>query len=183
MESYNMKEKINGRIIWNAASKTGLIFAAVTIACTLLKNGAAAIMSGFPLTITAIVLWALQFFGCIFLMRFFMKKLVSDFDDVTNAETFKLGRRIALFSAFLVAGFSAIMVLVKPETITEAFDTAIAQYSSMLDSNSLSAIESMKENMPVITFFSTFIYCFLYGYLLSFIMSRYFPDSNPFKNE
>ena len=34
-------------------------------------------------------------------------------------------------------------------------------------------VEGMMDNLPIITFFSQWIYCFLYGSVLSSIMSRY----------
>ena len=36
-----------------------------------------------------------------------------------------------------------------------------------------SELESMMDNLPIITFFSQWIYCFLYGTVLASIMSRY----------
>ena len=99
-----MKETISNRIIWNMAAKTGLVFAAVTIACNLLKRGIVALdPSPFVLTLLSGIVWAAEFFGCIYLMIFFLKKLVRDFAGVRNTDTYKYGRRIALLSAILIA--------------------------------------------------------------------------------
>ena len=72
------------------------------------------------------------------------------------------------------------MLYINPDAIEQAFNIALSQYSSMLDSNLLTIIENFKDNMPMISFFSNFIYCFLYGTILSSILSRYIPKTDPF---
>ena len=102
-----MKETIDNRTIWNNAAKTALVFAAVTIVCNLLKRGLAALNPpSFLLMLGSFVLWAAEFIGCIYLMIFFMKKLVRDYEGVINTDTYKYGRRIALLSAIVIASVS-----------------------------------------------------------------------------
>lgn len=177
-----MKEPISGRIIWNAAAKTGLVFAAVTIGCNLLKRGIIALeLSTFVAGALNAILWAGELVGCIYLMILFMRKLVKDYDGVQNEDTNRYGRRIALLSAILIASANYLILTFTPEAkLQEEIDAALAAYGSMLDSNTLSMMEEMMQNLPIITFFSNLIYCFLYGTVLSAILSRSIPARDPF---
>lgn len=179
-----MKESISSRLIWGEASKSALAFAAVTICCGLIKRGIAAWDPGtFVTALLGAILWAGEFFGCIWLMMFFMRKLVRDFDGVMNTDTNRYGRRIALLSAIVIASVNFLILYFTPdEELQKTIDEALAAYASMLDSNSMSVMEDMMQNLPVITFFSNLIYCFLYGTLLSAILSRGIPQPDPFAN-
>lgn len=171
-----MKEKITGSIIWNEASVAGLFLGVFSALIMLLKQ-----LAGMPMIIHAI-LWAVEFFGCIMMMRHFMKKLASDYAGVTSADTFRYGRRIALFSAVIVAAASfAILLTIGKEAMAEAIDTLTE--SPLLDSNSRRMMEDMQDKMPVITFFTNLIYCYLYGTVLSKILSGGIPGDNPFDGD
>jgi hypothetical protein len=50
----------------------------------------------------------------------------------------------------------------------------------MMDSNSLSMVDSYLERLPEITFISNLIYCFAFGTVLSAILSRNIPSTDPF---
>ena len=175
-------ETISNGDIWNAAAKTGLVFAAVTIACSLLKQGVAAM--GAPTFVTYLlngVLWAAEFLGCIWLMIFFMKKMVRDYSGVTNFDTRRYGRRIALFSAILIATVNYLILHFMPEEkLQENIDQILSAYGTMLDSNTLSMMNDMMQDLPLITFVSNLIYCYLYGSILSAILSRGIPAPDPF---
>ena len=177
-----MKETISNRIIWNSAAKTALVFAAVTVACNLLKRGIVALdLPAFVMTLLSGLVWAAEFFGCICLMAFFMKKLVRDYDGVLNTDTYKYGRRIALLSAILIASTEFLILYLSPEEkLQEMIDSMLSAYVSMLDSNTLSVMEDTLQNLPAITFVSNLIYCFLYGTVLSAILSRRIPMPDPF---
>lgn len=179
-----MKETIDNRTIWNNAAKTALVFAAVTIVCNLLKRGLAALNPpSFLLLLGSGVLWAAEFVGCIYLMIFFMKKLVGNYEGVINADTYKYGRRIALLSAILISSVEFLILYFSPEEkLQEMIDTMLAGYASMFDSNTLSVMEETLQNLPAITFVSNLIYCFLYGTILSAILSRSIPQPDPFAN-
>lgn len=177
-----MKETISNSLIWNKAAVTGVVFAAVTITCGLLAKGLAALqLNGFVSGLLSFLIWAAQFGGCIWLMIFFMKKLVAAYDGVTNSDTNRYGRRIALFSAILIAVVNFFILYFTPEAkMQEMIDEALGAYGSMLDSNSLAMMEEMLQNLPVLTFFGNLIYCFLYGTILSAILSRNIPAPDPF---
>lgn len=168
-----MKEKITDTIIRDQAAKVGLIFGACSVSFLLVKQVVS--LSG----ISIFILWAAEFIGCIMMMRYFMRKLVSDFDGVTSRDTFRYGRRIAMFSAIIVAGASLVFMLtISKEAVAEAMNSIIE--SPMLDSNSRAMLEDMQDKIPVIAFFSNLIYCYLYGTCLSKILSLNIPEQNPF---
>ena len=180
-----MEETINNRIIWSAASVAGLAFAAITILCGQLQKGIAALeLSTFVAGLLYSIVWIAEFAGCIYLMIFLMRKLVRDYEGVTGADTNRYGRRIALFSAIVIATVNYLILYFTPaDKLQEMTDTVLATYSSFLDANSQAMMEEMLPNLPAITFFSNLIYCFLYGTILSAILSRFIPSSNPFASE
>ena len=96
-------EKINNSIIRNEAGKDGLILGLVTILFMLASQFAGKIDSPALTGVLGFFLWLAKFLGCIFLMRFFMKKLVAGYDGVIGADTFRLGVWIALFSALILS--------------------------------------------------------------------------------
>ena len=139
------------------------------------------ISSSVALSLITTLLWIAKFVGCIYILKAFMQALVDSYDGVQRRQTLRLGVFASLFSALIFSAANLADVLyISPDAIEQAFDIALSQYSAMLDSNSLAAIDSLKGNMPAITFFSNFIYCFLYGTVLSSILSRYVPKSDPF---
>ncbi|MBQ4288039.1 MAG: DUF4199 family protein, partial [Bacteroidales bacterium] len=82
-------------------------------------------------------LWLAKFLGCIFLMRWFMSRLVAKYEGVIGADTFRLGVWIALFSALILSAFTLVnMLYISPDAVSESFDQIFAQMGPMLDSNS-----------------------------------------------
>ena len=176
-----MKDEFTNGASWNEAAKAGLYLGAVSSVyigiSELLQMIDGAVLQGFLKTL----FWAVKFALCIWLMVFLMRNLVKKYSGVTNADTFRFGARTALLSALIVASVYAVILIVMPEdSINAAFDSATAQLTGKLDSNSLAMIDTFKENMPVIIFFSEFIYCFTFGLILSLIVSRSIPSRNPF---
>lgn len=179
-----MKDEITNGANWNEAAKAGLYFGAISSAYVglseLIPMIDGAVLQGFLKTFC----WAGKLALCIWLMVFLMKRLVGKFSGVTNADTFRFGARTSLLSALIVASvYAAILIFLPEDSINTAFDAATAQLSGQLDSNSLAMLDTFKENMPVIIFFSQFIYCFTFGLILSLIVSRSVPSQNPFARE
>ena len=84
-------------------------------------------------------------------------------------------------SALIVATVHALIMIFTPqETMDQTFNALTAQLAGQLDSNSLAMMDSFKENMPTLTFFSELIYCFVFGLILSLIVSKSIPSRNPF---
>ena len=176
-----MKENLTNGTAWNEAAKAGLLFGAISSAYVgiseLLTLIGSPVLQGFLKT----VFWAGKLGLCIWLMVFLMKKFAGKYSGVTNGDTFRFGARTALLSAIIVAAvYTVILIFTPQETLDQTFDTLMAQMAGNLDSNSLQMVDSVKENMPLITFFSQLIYCFTFGLILSLIVSRSIPPRNPF---
>ena len=157
-----MNQDLNVRILWSKAGISG---------------AALGIVSGIFIFI------GIKFIGCIWLMRFFMKKLCEEYGNATNADTFKFGMMTALLSSLIYSAINLANILfVSPDFFAAQMQEAIRSYSSMLDSNSMAMLEKMEDAYPQIAFFSNLIYCFLYGTVLSAILSRNIPVRDPFAN-
>ncbi len=176
------KSDISKNSILNWASVAGLALGAVSTAYFFITQYLPKFIDS-AVAVTAIdtVLWGLKFVGCILLMKTFMQKLVQEESGATASHTFRLGMYAAIFSALIFAAADLAYILyINPESIEEAFALVKSQYASILDSNSLAAMESVQDRIPQISFFSNFIYCALYGTALSGILCRYIPRCDPF---
>ena len=61
--------KPDSRTIWNEAGRVGFVFGGFSSLCFVLKEGAGLTGSTFLIQAAAIILWAVEFFGCILLMK------------------------------------------------------------------------------------------------------------------
>ena len=174
-----MKEKVNSKILWNDAGKAGIVLGGVVILYSLAVSLTGGLSGKLPQFLT-IVLWCAKFGGCLYLMYFFMVRLSKQYDGVTNRTAFGHGVRIALLSALVCSAYALSDALLHPEAIEQVFELVQTQFSSMLDSNSMSAMEQMQQNSPVYLLFSNFIYCFLFGVVVAKIYSTNFPQADPF---
>lgn len=181
-----MEKQIDRKTIWNEGAVAGLVFGAISIAYMIISTFTGKLGTGKPalaalISVLNVVLWAAKFFGCIYLMKALMKKFAAAYPDAGNSDTFRYGVVTAVLSALLYSGaYLAYILFIQPDMLSEAMDTVMQSYSSMLDSNSISEIENMKGSLPQITFFSNLFYCSIYGTILSAILSRNIPSRNPF---
>lgn len=171
--------------MWSEAGKAGLVLGGVSVLYLAISHFTSMLSGGvgiaFIASILNIVLWAAKFFGCIYLMRYFIMSFLNSHQDLDRAMLRRYGMRIALLSALVYSGcYLFYEMTFAQEVLDEAFSIAMEQYSTMLDEASLETIENMKADMPAISFFSNLIYCFIFGTVLSaFITARLIPD-NPF---
>ena len=149
---------IDNKTIWNEAAKAGLLFGAVSVACLALKELAGLSGSSFLSQAAFIILWAVEFFGCILLMKKVQLDLRDKYEGIKMADTFLLGRRAALLSG-LEPG---------DEVILPAVSQAMPMSASQQEQ-----VDGMLDKLPVLTFLFQWAYCYLYGTVLSSIMSRY----------
>lgn len=176
-----MREIISTKAIVNNASICGFLLGGVSIAYTILVQVLSGIQPGILHSMITMVLWLAKFTGCIYILRFFMKKLTVEYSNVENSHTFRQGLLSALFSALLVSAYSfADLAYIRPDMLGEQIDLIYQMYSNMLDSNSMQALENIMPKMPMVSFFSNLIYCFLYGTILSAILSKNIPSRDPF---
>ena len=184
-----MEETFTRKDFWDGAGKAGIVLGVVSILYMLIEQfllqGLAEKIGAFPSTIITYVLWAAKFAGCILLMRWFMKRFANRFEDVTRRDVNRYGNAVALTSALIYSAFVlAWSKFIDPDMFSRAFEIAAEQYSSFMDSNTMDMMEQMKGKMPVIAFFSNFIYCYLFGAILSSILAPGIgKDSNPFSKD
>ena len=168
-----MNGKLDNTRLWNEAAKAGLLFGLVSVSCLALKELAGMSGSTFLSQAAFIVLWAVEFFGCILLMKKYMLDLRDKFDGVSMVDTYRFGRRVGLLSGLIFAAANAILIIKTPqETITGAL-TEISASLSSLGGLSEDEVGRLVDKLPLYTFIFQWIYCFLYGSVLSAIMSRY----------
>ncbi len=176
-----MKEEVTKRALWNEGSKAGIVLGLIPVVHMFISQAVSGMQSHAVLAaVISFLLWAVKFGLCLWFMRFFMLKFADKY-AVTNALTFRYGVVVALCSSLIVAAFAlANVLLINPELVSTQLDAVTSMYSSMMDSNTMQAIEEIKDIMPQITFFSNLIYCFIFGVILSLIYSRNIPSRDPF---
>lgn len=167
-----MKKTLDNNTLWNEAAKAGAYFGAVSVGCLALKGWAGTSGNTFLMTAAAVILWVVEFLGCILIMKNVMLQLRDRYEGVKIQDTYKLGRRAALLSGLLLASAQVLFILRMPEAEVSAFTD---QLLSALPAGAAGRdeLEGMMDKLPTITFISQWIYCYLYGTVLSSVMSRY----------
>ena len=167
-----MSKTLDNNTLWNEAAKAGAFLGGTSVGCLALKEWAGMSGNNFLITAAAIILWAVEFFGCILIMKNVMLSLRDRYEGVKMEDTYKLGRRAALLSGLLLASAQTLFILKMPEADMNDF---VNQLSATLPVGAAGReeVEGMMDKLPVITFITQWIYCFLYGTVLSSVMSRY----------
>ena len=164
--------KPDSKTLWNEAGKTGLVLGLFSSVCLVLKEGAALTGSTFLVQAAAIILWAVEFFGCILLMKKYMLDLRDKYEDVTMADTYHFGRRVGLLSGLILAAVDAFLIMKMPQedvnTLVDQLSTAVPMGASERE-----AMDGVLDKLPVFTFVFQWLYCYLYGTVLASILSRY----------
>ena len=172
-----MDEKERNRLIWKRASERGALLGGLSAVCLVLKQLAAS--SGIQLLEAGggIILWLVEFFGCILILRDAMKRQEADLPDVTGRDSYMLGRRMCIFSSFILASAVVALVLYVPDNIFSAsFVQASETYASALGADARAALEGIDiADRPGVLFFSQFLYAWLYGCIVSSILARNIP--------
>ena len=178
----NMEQNVIQKNMWNTAGKAGLFLGLTSTAFLFISQFLGQIeIPALVSSILSFVLWSAKFVGCIWIMKYFMKKFASENTSTTNAGTFKLGMITAILSALVYSAVTfANVAFISPELFEEQMNVVMQQMAPMMDSNTRALMETYQENLAQITFFSNLIYCFLYGMILSFILSRNIPSKDPF---
>lgn len=171
--------KVDNTAIWNEAAKLGFYLGAVSVGCLVLKE--LATVSGINALMQAavIILWVVEFFGCILILKNGMLRLKEKFPEALMEDSFRLGRRAALLSGLILASAQTLFILYMPQ---EQLDAYIQEVTSVmpLSGSDKDALDSMLDRLPLITFISQWLYCFLYGTVLSSFLSRYIFLQNLF---
>ena len=177
-----MEQNVIQKNMWNTAGKAGLFLGLTSTAFLFISQLLGQVeIPVFVNSILSFVLWTAKFIGCIWIMKFFMKQFAAENKEATNSNTFRLGMAMAILSALVYSAFAfANVAFISPDLFTEQMDAMMQQMAPMMDSNTMSVMETYMENLAQITFFTNLIYCFIYGTVLSFILSRNIPSKNPF---
>ena len=174
--------KLDSKTLWNEAGRVGFVFGGFSSLCLVLKEGAGLTGSSFLVTAAAIILWAVEFFGCILLMKKYMLDLRDKYDGVTMVDTYRFGRRVALLSGLILAAVDAAIIMKMPqETVTSVMSELSAAMPAGMGRVSEDELGRFVDKLPLYTFIGQWLYCFLYGSLLSAIMSRYIFLQGPFQ--
>lgn len=167
-----MKNKMDNTAVWNEAGKGALYLGGLSVLCLSLKEVSALSGSNFLITAASIILWVVEFFGCILLMKRFMLDFRDKYEDVQMADTARLGRRMALLSGLLLASAQALFIMQMPQ---EEMNVLVDQLSSAMSmgASEREAMDGVIPRLPVLTFVFQWLYCYLYGTVLASILSRY----------
>ena len=166
--------KLDSKTLWNEAGRVGFVFGGFSSLCLLLKEGAALTGSTFLVQAAAIILWAVEFFGCILLMKKYMLDLRDKFDGVSMEDAYHFGRRVALLSGLILAAVDAVLIMKMPQdTVADVVNELNSAVTAKLGAGYEGEIGRVVDKLPLYTFIFQWLYCFLYGSLLSAIMSRY----------
>ncbi|MBQ2173312.1 MAG: hypothetical protein II454_08990 [Bacteroidales bacterium] len=167
-----MKNKMDNTAVWNEAGKGALYLGGLSVLCLSLKEVSALSGSNFLITAASIILWVVEFFGCILLMKRFMLDFRDKYEGVQMADTARLGRRMALLSGLLLASAQALFIMQMPQ---EEMNALVDQLSSAMSmgASEREAMDGVIPRLPVLTFVFQWLYCYLYGTVLASILSRY----------
>jgi hypothetical protein len=176
--------KLDSKTLWNEAGRVGFVLGGFSSLCLLLKEGAGLTGSTFLVQAAAIILWAVEFFGCILLMKKYMLDLRDKFDGVSIADAYHFGRRVALLSGLILASVDAFVIMKMPEeTIASVVSELTAAVGAQFGNVSEDEVGRIVDKLPLYTFIFQWLYCFLYGSLLSAILSRYIFIQEPFRKD
>ena len=167
-----MKNTMDNTAVWNEAGKGALYLGGLSVLCLSLKEVSALSGSNFLMTAASIILWVVEFFGCILLMKRFMLDFRDKYEGVQMADTARLGRRMALLSGLLLASAQALFIMQMPQ---EEMNALVDQLSTAMSMGAAEreAMDGVLPRLPVFTFVFQWLYCFLYGTVLASILSRY----------
>jgi hypothetical protein len=177
-----MTEKTLRKDLWESAGYAGLALGLVSVIYMYINKAIGLSgMSAGTMVMAVMLPWIAKFVGCIFLMKFFMKKFFASHPQAGNKDIFKMGVATALLSAFFYSAIQFIdMVYITPELYAEQYKLAMQQYSSVMDSNSRNMMQQLIDNLPQLQFVWNLIYCFAFGSILSAILSSNIPSQDPF---
>ena len=170
-----MADNSKNRVLWNEAARGGLALVGFSAACFILKQ-LSALTSENIFMILSPIIWLIQFAGCILILRHLLKTSASK-ENISNLETYTLGKRICLFSSFILAVTVTAVIIYFPDNfLSMQFEAMKDAYSSAMDAATKELFENMTiSDSPGVVFFSQFIYAYAYGCILSAILSRNIP--------
>lgn len=171
---------------WNEAGQAGLVLGGVAAAYIFIEWGLSLIPgegAGIKIltSVANVLLWAVKFGLCLYLMRYFMLRHSNSNPEEDNSAIFRFGAKTALLSSLIYsAAYLAYTLFIAPDMFSQAVD--MLRDNPLMSGDSIEMVEEMLPRMPSISFFVNLIYCWLFGVILSAIYSRNIPSGNPFKD-
>lgn len=161
---------ISNKEIWQEAAGAGLLLGLFTVLCSFIGDYAAKIP--YVGLLLSLVVWAVKFGGCIWLMYTRMLKFGQSLTEATKALLQRFGGRTALCSALICAGYLLLdLTVLHPGALASMLDSVMSGMAGSLDSNSRQALDSMIGSMPAILFVFQLVYCYVFGLVLSAVIS------------
>ena len=164
--------KFDNNTIWNEAARAGLLFGAVSVGCLGLKELSTLSGNNFLIQAAAVILWVVEFFGCILIMKNVMLRFRDKYEGVKMEDTYKLGRRAGFLSGLILASAQAFIIMKMPAETMDEFVNQMMSTAQLLPTDR-DAVDAALANLPVLTFIFQWLYCYLYGSVLASVMSRY----------
>ena len=178
-----MKNDLSSGSLWNQAGQAGLVLGAATIAFTFV-GGLCGGVSGFGGRLLSTLVTLAKLATCVWILRRFLLKLKEDFPDAGYKALHGYGMRTTLCSSLLVAAYALVPFLIDGDETARlaraSAEEAFSQFGMALDANTQAALETTLNNLPVISFFSMFLYCLLWGWVLTSAFSRQICPPDPF---
>lgn len=128
------------------------------------------------------VLWVGKFVGCIWLLKLMMKNFATKF-GAERKSVRNFGYAVSGLSAIVCSAAQLALTLASSEKLQETIDIMMEQYSTILDSNSMSMMESMMGNLPTITFCWSLFYCFIFGVVVTLCVLNGIAPQDPFERQ
>lgn len=182
---FTMSTEITKAQQWSLAAKEGAILASISIGANIItllagKISEPSVFLSLVMTIVTFAVLVAKIAGSYLLL----KKQMTRFGSETGLGMFGYGLKVTLFSSILCAAFTAINLLyLSADTVSQAMDSVMQMYSSMLDSNSMEMLDRLEEYMPLYSTVSQFIWCYIVGIVFSRIIDgTQRAKSNPFGN-
>ena len=164
---------------WQSAALNGLLLSLVTIIYSLVNS----IFE--PGTFISMVLWAVKFGACIYLLYYFMKQYSACFDTISYGQSFQYGFIISVFSSIVCSCFIFLsLTLLFPDQL----DKSLEAMQSVIESGNyndeqIDAINEVSGKLPHITLFWSLFYYSVIGAVIAAIIANFTKKTNPFAQE
>lgn len=131
----------------------------------------------------SILLWAVKFTGCLYLLWFFMKKWSNQSDAIGYSESFNYGFIVCLLSSVICACFGYARVeWIFPDYTEESINLVkeVMMEKGTLTSSAEEMMDSISSNFGRITMFVTLVYYTIFGAIAAAITANFTKKTNPF---
>lgn len=119
------------------------------------------------------ILWAIKFFGSIWLLYFFIREISKNSEEFSYKQGLRVGVVITLISSLVCAAFQFFTItLLQPDLFTEQLAVALETLEQS-NPDAASNLEDVLPHIPTITLIFGFIYYWILGIIASSIIANY----------